>query len=111
MPFRQARPHSGLRVACKDGGLRLRLSFSPVLPQAMTACQRGAPVISPIILVNWSIFEMPLADMEWTKSLLNVLERSRNIVMHGGMLSLPDIERIGGNVRDWVRQGVDLLVN
>ena len=57
-----------------------------------------------IIVVNWDIFELSLADMEWTKSLLVVLERSRNIVMHGGELSIPDIERIGGNIRDWVRQ-------
>ena len=43
-------------------------------------------------------------DREWVKSLLGVLERSRNIVMHGGVLAIQDIERIGGNIRDWVRQ-------
>lgn len=60
--------------------------------------------LSSIIVVNWDDFELTLSDMEWAKSLLGVLERSRNIVMHGGVLSLQDIERIGGNIRDWVRQ-------
>lgn len=60
--------------------------------------------LSSIIVVNWDVFDLPLNDMEWTKSLLGVLERSRNIVMHGGILSIQDIERIGGNIRDWVRQ-------
>jgi len=36
--------------------------------------------------------------------LLATLERSRNIIMHGGVISREDIERIGMNIRDWVRQ-------
>ena len=60
--------------------------------------------LSSIIVANWSVFEPVLEDMEGGKSLLAVLERSRNVVMHGGMLALQDIERIGGNIRDWVRQ-------
>ena len=60
--------------------------------------------LSSIIVTNWKIFEPILTDMEWTKSVLAILERSRNIVMHGGELSLQDIERIGGNIRDWIRQ-------
>lgn len=60
--------------------------------------------LSSIIVTNWEIFEPVLVDMEWTKSLLAILERSRNVVMHGGELGLQDIERIGGNIRDWVRQ-------
>ncbi|MBN4055760.1 hypothetical protein JYT95_00350 [bacterium AH-315-J23] len=60
--------------------------------------------LSSIIIVNWDIFEIVLADREWLKSLLGILERSRNIVMHGGVLAIQDIERIGGNIRDWVRQ-------
>ena len=60
--------------------------------------------LSSIIIVQWDIFEVILADREWVKSLLGVLERSRNIVMHGGVLEIQDIERIGGNIRDWVRQ-------
>ena len=44
--------------------------------------------LSSIIVVNWSVFEDLLVDMEWAKSTLSVLERSRNIVMHGGVLVL-----------------------
>lgn len=60
--------------------------------------------LSSIITVNWSVFEDLLSDLEWTKSTLSVLERSRNIVMHGGTLARQDVERIGMNIRDWVRQ-------
>lgn len=60
--------------------------------------------LSSIIVVNWDVFELPLHDIEWVKSVLGVLERSRNIIMHGGVLAIQDIERIGGNIRDWVRQ-------
>lgn len=60
--------------------------------------------LSSIITVNWPVFEDVLSDLEWAKSTLSVLERSRNIVMHGGTLARQDIERIGMNIRDWVRQ-------
>ena len=60
--------------------------------------------LSSIIVTNWPKFESILSDMEWTKSILNTLERSRNIVMHGGLLRKEDIERIGINIRDWIRQ-------
>jgi len=60
--------------------------------------------LSSIIVTNWSQFESILSDMEWSKAVLNTLERSRNIVMHGGLLSKEDVERIGMNIRDWIRQ-------
>ena len=60
--------------------------------------------LSSIIVTNWPVFEDVLVDMEWSKSILSVLERSRNIVMHGGVLARQDIERIGMNIRDWIRQ-------
>jgi len=60
--------------------------------------------LSSIIVTNWEVFEENLNDIEWTKSILSILERSRNIVMHGGILVRQDIERIGLNIRDWVRQ-------
>ena len=60
--------------------------------------------LSSIIVVNRGDFEITLSDIEWAKSVLSVLERSRNIVMHGGVLAIQDIERIGGNIRDWIRQ-------
>ncbi len=60
--------------------------------------------LSSIIVTNWPVFEDVLSDMEWVKSTLSILERSRNIVMHGGSLARQDIERIGMNIRDWTRQ-------
>ena len=60
--------------------------------------------LSSIIVTNWSVFEDILNNLEWTKAVLNTLEKSRNIVMHGGMLAKEDIERIGMNIRDWIRQ-------
>ena len=60
--------------------------------------------LSSIVASNWSVFEDVLVDLEWAKSTLSVLERSRNIVMHGGVLARQDVERIGMNIRDWLRQ-------
>lgn len=60
--------------------------------------------LTSIIAVNWAVFEHVLSDLEWVKAILSILERSRNIIMHGGVLARQDIERIGMNIRDWVRQ-------
>ena len=60
--------------------------------------------LSSIIVTNWDVFEELLSDMEWAKSVLSTLEKSRNIVMHGGVLAKEDIGRIGMNIRDWIRQ-------
>ena len=60
--------------------------------------------LSSIIVTNWTHFEDVLVNMEWSKAVLNTLEMSRNIVMHGGVLSMEDVERIGMNIRDWIRQ-------
>lgn len=60
--------------------------------------------LSSIIVVNSAVFQHVLVDMEWVKSTLSILERSRNIVMHGGVLARQDVERIGLNIRDWLRQ-------
>lgn len=60
--------------------------------------------LSSIIVTNWDVFDDVLGSLEWAKATLNSLEKSRNIVMHGGGLSKEDIERIGMNIRDWIRQ-------
>ena len=60
--------------------------------------------LSRIIETNWEVFQDVLEDLGWAKSTLSVLERSRNSVMHGGVLAAQDIERIGMNIRDWLRQ-------
>ena len=60
--------------------------------------------LSSIIVTNWNAFEDILSNMEWSKGILSTLEKSRNTVMHGGVLSKEDIERIGMNIRDWIQQ-------
>lgn len=60
--------------------------------------------LSSIIVTNWDLFENVLSNMEWAKGILATLERSRNIIMHGGLVDKADIERIGMNIRDWIRQ-------
>jgi hypothetical protein len=60
--------------------------------------------LSSVIVTNWEVFEDLLGNMEWAKAVLNSLEKSRNIVMHGGSVAKEDVERIGMNIRDWIRQ-------
>jgi hypothetical protein len=60
--------------------------------------------LSSIVVTNWEIFEDLLGNMEWAKAILSSLEESRNIVMHGGSVAKEDVERIGMNIRDWIRQ-------
>lgn len=60
--------------------------------------------LSSIVVTNWEVFEAVLGNLEWAKATLSTLEKSRNIVMHGGSLAKEDIERIGMNIRDWIRQ-------
>jgi hypothetical protein len=68
----------------------------------MNYCDFGD--LSSIITTNWDVFETLISNLEWAKGLLSTLEKSRNIAMHGGVLAKEDIERIGMNVRDWIRQ-------
>ncbi len=57
-----------------------------------------------IIRKNESIFEPFIPSIEWVTSIIEVIERSRNVIMHSGNLSKPDIERLGINIRDWIKQ-------
>ncbi len=57
-----------------------------------------------IIQQNWASFEGLLPDIDWVRQIIKTVERSRNVIMHSGELSLHDIERIGVNLRDWLRQ-------
>jgi len=41
---------------------------------------------------------------EWARGIFDAVERSRNVIMHSGVLDLEDIERVGMSIRDWVRQ-------
>jgi hypothetical protein len=74
--------------------------------------QRGASPITytdlgdltNIIRNAWPHFEAYIPSIEWAAGLLDVVERSRNVIMHSGNLTKVDVERIGINIRDWVKQ-------
>lgn len=53
---------------------------------------------------NWKFFEVHIGNIGWAKQIIGTLERSRNIIMHGGELAPVDIERVGMFIRDWIRQ-------
>ena len=57
-----------------------------------------------IMQQNWGHFEGYVPRIDWATSLFSTLERSRNVIMHSGILSFPDVERIGMNIRDWNKQ-------
>lgn len=60
--------------------------------------------LAKIIRNNWQHFEPHLRSLEWASAILDVVERSRNVIMHSSPLSREDIERVGINIRDWVKQ-------
>jgi hypothetical protein len=60
--------------------------------------------LANIIRNNWPHFEPHVPSIEWAASIFAVIERSRNVIMHSGELSMEDIERVGINIRDWTKQ-------
>jgi hypothetical protein len=57
-----------------------------------------------IIRNNWDKFEPYIQSIEWAAGIFDVLERSRNVIMHSGTLEKADVERVGMNIRDWIKQ-------
>ncbi|QNM83899.1 hypothetical protein H8M03_06215 [Sphingomonas sabuli] len=57
-----------------------------------------------IILNNFDAFEPFLHDKDWAKSIFDTVEKSRNVIMHSGMLSERDMARIGSFIKDWNAQ-------
>lgn len=57
-----------------------------------------------IIKNNWEPFKPHLMSIEWAEQIIKTVERSRNVIMHGGDLANHDIERIGTLIRDWLNQ-------
>lgn len=53
---------------------------------------------------NWDLFEDLIGNLAWASGIFEVIERSRNVIMHSGSLEREDIERLGVNIRDWVKQ-------
>jgi hypothetical protein len=60
--------------------------------------------LANIIRNNFSRFEPYIQSAEWAASVFDVVERSRNVIMHSGMLGKEDIGRLGINIRDWIKQ-------
>lgn len=53
---------------------------------------------------NWDKFEPFIRSLDWARQIMAILERSRNVIMHSGELETEDLERIGVNIRDWIKQ-------
>lgn len=62
------------------------------------------PNLANIIANNSANFEPYLPDIEWVKNVFEVVERSRNVIMHSGILSDRDMARLGSLIRDWNSQ-------
>lgn len=57
-----------------------------------------------IIAGNWTLFEPHITSVDWAKEIIGTIEKSRNVIMHGGVLKETDAERVGVYIRDWLRQ-------
>jgi len=74
--------------------------------------QRGdAPInytdlknLANIVRGNQEHFTDFVPSAEWVTQIFDAIERSRNVIMHSGMLDMRDVERLGMNIRDWVKQ-------
>jgi hypothetical protein len=74
--------------------------------------QRGeAPInytefgdLANLIRANWEDFEAFFPSPEWVTSIVEAVERSRNVIMHSGTLDAEDVARIGIHLRDWIKQ-------
>ncbi len=62
------------------------------------------PDLVSIINNNFPHFQAYVESIEWARQIFGSLERSRNVIMHSGELSMNDIERVAMNIRDWLRQ-------
>jgi len=60
--------------------------------------------LGQIIIENWNDFSDVIPDQAWLLSRMNDLEKSRNIIMHTGVLPIIEIERIESIARDVLRQ-------
>lgn len=57
-----------------------------------------------IIRNNLIQFEPYIQSVDWVANIFDAIERSRNVIMHSGVLEKGDIERLGIFIRDWVKQ-------
>lgn len=62
------------------------------------------PNLMNIIRQNFPHFEPFIHNIDWAAQIFDAIERSRNVIMHSGLLSARDIARIGSLINDWSRQ-------
>lgn len=62
------------------------------------------PNLLSIIRQNFEQFEPFIHDIEWAAQIFDAIERSRNVIMHSGILSRRDVARVGSLINDWSRQ-------
>nr|WP_262922631.1 Swt1 family HEPN domain-containing protein [Brevundimonas diminuta] len=62
------------------------------------------PNLLNIIRQNQECFEPFIPDLDWAASIFDVIEKSRNVIMHSGQLSRRDVARLGTHLRDWSTQ-------
>jgi len=60
--------------------------------------------LANIIQNNHESFADLIPSVEWAREIFRSLERSRNVIMHSGQLTIADVERVAMNIRDWLRQ-------
>ena len=60
--------------------------------------------LKSIIIKNWDDFKGVFPSQQWFGSIIENIERSRNIVAHNNPLSKKDIRRIKINFEDWIDQ-------
>lgn len=62
------------------------------------------PNLMNIIRQNHQYFEAFIHDIDWAGNVFDIIDRSRNVVMHSGTLSQRDVARLGTFIRDWNTQ-------
>ena len=60
--------------------------------------------LADVIGQNYALFEPFVRSLDWVKNVFNTLERSRNVIMHSGVLETADVQRVGMLIRDWTTQ-------
>lgn len=60
--------------------------------------------LGQIIISNWEEFTDLFPNQHWLSSRFEDLEKSRNIIMHTGLLPDIEIDRIESITRDWLKQ-------
>jgi hypothetical protein len=60
--------------------------------------------LASIIRANFMDFEAFCVNEEWVTAIFRVVERSRNTIMHSSTLGRGDLQRLGINIRDWIKQ-------